>query len=77
MLVIYQKYIANWWKSSISLHDVLGIFPFQTNVAQILIAVNPYQAIDELYSQAIVEKYLNTNQNDLEPHIFSIGNYTI
>lgn len=49
----------------------------KTKVAEILIAVNPCEDIAGLYSNQSIEKYIRTNINHLDPHIFSIGSYMI
>jgi myosin-6 len=48
---------------------------FQTYVANILISVNPYIEIKNLYSTDVMEKYKGKSLGVLPPHIFAIGLY--
>lgn len=52
-------------------NDVLA---FQTYVANILIAVNPYFEIKNLYSQQTMRSYQGKSLGVLPPHVFAIGN---
>ncbi|VDN02128.1 unnamed protein product [Thelazia callipaeda] len=47
-----------------------------TYVANILISINPYEQISDLYSSATIEKYRGKSIGTLPPHIFAIGNIT-
>lgn len=47
---------------------------FQTYVANILISVNPYIEIKNLYSTDVMGKYKGKSLGVLPPHIFAIGN---
>lgn len=44
-----------------------------TYVANILIAVNPYFEIKDLYSKETIKKYQGKSLGTLPPHIFAIG----
>lgn len=46
---------------------------FQTYVANILIAVNPYKEIRELYAESTIQKYHGKSLGELAPHVFAIG----
>lgn len=46
---------------------------FQTYVAKVLIAINPYHKIDGMYSKQKFEAYHNDTKDELPPHLFSIG----
>lgn len=57
-------------------HFVLDIYvlpSFQTFVANILIAINPYKEIKELYSKTTIKKYQNRSLGELPPHVYAIG----
>lgn len=45
----------------------------QTYVANILIAVNPYKEIRDLYSDGTIVKYKGKSLGELPPHVFAIG----
>lgn len=45
----------------------------QTYVANILIAVNPYREIKELYAPDTIKKYNGRSLGELPPHVFAIG----
>lgn len=65
----------NWLNMIVTLLiDVnILIFLFQTYVANILIAVNPYFEIKGLYSSEMIEKYKGKSLGVLPPHPFAIG----
>lgn len=44
-----------------------------TYVANILIAVNPYFEIRNLYSKDVIRKYQGKSLGTLPPHVFAIG----
>ena len=46
---------------------------FQTYVANILIAVNPYHDIKNLYSSETIKKYKGKSLGTMPPHVFAIG----
>lgn len=46
---------------------------FQTFVANILIAVNPYYDIPKLYSAEIIKQYRGRSLGTLPPHVYAIG----
>lgn len=48
-------------------------FSFQTYVANILIAVNPYFDIPKLYSLDVIKKYQGKSLGTLAPHVYAIG----
>ncbi|XP_029460823.1 unconventional myosin-X-like [Rhinatrema bivittatum] len=45
-----------------------------TNIGSILVSVNPYKAIADLYTMAAVELYRQHHLGELPPHIFAIAN---
>lgn len=48
-----------------------------TYVANILIAVNPYREIKDLYSPVTIKKYNNRSLGELPPHVFAIADKAI
>lgn len=46
---------------------------FQTYVANILIAVNPYFEIKDLYSSKTIKSYQGKSLGVMPPHVFAIG----
>jgi myosin heavy subunit len=52
-------------------------FFLQTFVANILIAVNPYCEIKDLYSSKTIKSYQGKSLGVLPPHVFSIGMYDL
>lgn len=46
---------------------------FQTYVANILIAVNPYIEIRDLYSSKTIKSYQGKSLGVMPPHVFAIG----
>lgn len=48
-------------------------FVFQTFVANILIAVNPYYEISKLYSPETIKQYRGRSLGTLPPHVYAIG----
>lgn len=51
------------------------VFQLQTYVANILIAVNPYREIRELYAPDTIKKYNGRSLGELPPHVFAIGKW--
>ncbi len=49
--------------------------PSQTYVANILIAVNPYSDIKDLYSSKTIASYRGKSLGVLPPHVFAIGKH--
>ena len=45
----------------------------QTYVANILIAINPYVDIKNLYSSDVIKKYQGKSLGVLPPHVYAIG----
>ena len=45
----------------------------QTYVANILLAVNPYHEISDLYSPESIKRYNGKSIGVLPPHVFAIG----
>lgn len=54
-----------------------GFFFLQTYVANILIALNPYFEIPELYSSETIKKYEGKSLGTMPPHVFAIGQYSL
>jgi myosin VI len=48
-------------------------FQMKTYVANILISINPYKSIDDLYSNSMISKYRGKSLSTLPPHLFAIG----
>ena len=46
---------------------------FQTYVANILIAVNPYYEIKDMYSSKTIKSYQGKSLGVMPPHVFAIG----
>ena len=46
---------------------------FQTYVANILLAVNPYHEVKDLYSKEKIKQYHGKSLGVLPPHVFAIG----
>lgn len=46
----------------------------QTKVLEVTIAMNPCESFEDLYTEEVMSKYKKANEEDLPPHIFSIGN---
>ena len=51
------------------------VFCIQTYVANILIAVNPYMELPQLYSQSAIKSYQGRSLGTMAPHVFAIGKY--
>lgn len=49
---------------------------FQTYIANILIAVNPYMEVKDLYSNETIKKYKGKSLGQMPPHVFAIGKCT-
>lgn len=49
----------------------------QTYVANILIAVNPYKEIKDLYSKTTIKKYQNRSLGELPPHVYAIADKAV
>lgn len=54
--------------------NFIDLFYLQTYVANILIAINPYREITDLYAPATIKKYNGRSLGELPPHVFAIGN---
>lgn len=52
----------------------LAPFQLQTYVANILIAVNPYYEVKDLYSPRTIKAYQGKSLGETPPHVFAIGN---
>lgn len=48
---------------------------FQTFVANILIAVNPYYDIPKLYAPESIKKYRGRSLGTLPPHVYAVGEF--
>lgn len=42
---------------------------FQTYIGPVLVSVNPYKQIDNLYNATVVQTYRNVNFYELPPHM--------
>ena len=54
-------------------HGLNGLIILQTYVANILLAVNPYHEVKELYSKEKIKQYHGKSLGVLPPHVFAIG----
>lgn len=54
-------------------HRDPNFHPLQTYVANILIAVNPYYDIPNLYSPDTIKLYQGKSLGTLPPHVYAIG----
>lgn len=61
------------WPANYSVSKFIFVFSFQTYVANILIALNPYKEIKELYADSTIKKYNGRSLGELSPHVFAIG----
>lgn len=52
---------------------IMILLCFQTYVANILLAVNPYHEVKELYSKERIKQYHGKSLGVLPPHVFAIG----
>lgn len=60
------------WSKLISIYKQILFFS-QTYVANILIAVNPYYEIKDLYSSKTIKSYQGKSLGVIPPHVFAIG----
>ena len=49
--------------------------PGQTFTANILIAINPYYEIPDLYTVATIKKYRGKSLGTIPPHVYAIGEH--
>lgn len=56
-----------------ALQLLLLLVLFQTFVANILIAVNPYYDIPKLYTPETIKQYRGRSLGTLPPHVYAIG----
>ena len=68
-----QIYVRVSLSLSLSLLLTLLFLSLQTYVANILLAVNPYQEVPGLYSKDTIKKYNGKSLGLLPPHLFAIG----
>jgi len=54
-------------------HPISYVVAIQTYVANILIALNPYFDIPQLYSSQTIKSYQNKSLGTMPPHVFAIG----
>jgi myosin-6 len=59
----------------ITIYIYQQLYFLQTYVANILIAVNPYYEIKDLYSSETIKKYQGRSLGVVPPHVFAIGMY--
>ena len=55
----------------------LPVFVLQTYVANILIAVNPYYDITQLYALDVIKSYQGKSLGTRPPHVFAIGKFSL
>ena len=48
---------------------------FQTYTANILIAINPYYEVPDLYTPGTIQKYRGKSLGTVPPHVFAIGKH--
>lgn len=72
---LFTIFFTYWCRIAHFLHrDSDRVFhPLQTYVANILIAVNPYYDIPNLYSPDTIKLYKGKSLGTLPPHVFAIG----
>jgi myosin-6 len=49
----------------------------QTYVANILIGVNPYYEVKNLYSSETIKQYQGKSLGAVPPHVFAVGMYAV
>ncbi len=52
---------------------LIFLFIFQTYVANILIAINPYKELQGRYNVDTIKKYNGKSLGVMPPHVFAIG----
>lgn len=52
---------------------LINLFFFQTYVANILLAINPYKELRGLYNPDTMKKYNGKSLGVVPPHVFAIG----
>lgn len=65
---IYVSQLCRSWN-----HVEIKWRSFQSYVANILIAVNPYKDIPELYASKTIKAYQGKSLGELPPHVFAIA----
>lgn len=74
---LYKYFFVKFLRNSIVKFLLFSLknfyYFFQTYVANILISINPYEQVPELYSSKMIKKYQGKSLGTLPPHIFAIG----
>lgn len=70
---IVTPFCCYWCRSQLSPCCNCASLPLQTYVANILIAVNPYSDIPNLYSPDTIRLYRGKSLGTLPPHVYAIG----
>lgn len=85
MLVLSDQYFTTFQLFSVPFNMInpnspnnysfnFRFFNSKTKVGQVLIAVNPYKEVEDLYTNCEIERYKYTNSDYIVPHIYSVGN---
>lgn len=48
-----------------------------TYIAKVLIAINPFKNITGLYSEEKIKSYRADTKDELDPHLYAVGSYSI
>jgi myosin-1 len=43
------------------------------NIGPVLVSLNPYRLIPDLYGEAVIEGYIGMNRMEVPPHIYSVA----
>ena len=59
------------------MHEIghFNVFSFRPYVANILIAINPYFEIRQLYDSSTIKAYKGKSLGTMPPHVFAVGTY--
>lgn len=74
---IYVKSFSSLLFKKIYINTNIFLWLFQTYVANILIAVNPYFEIKDYYSSRMIKAYQGKSLGVMPPHVFAIGYYYV
>lgn len=75
--LIFFPIIDNDYISHYNNEPCLFADNLQTYVANILIALNPYCEIKDLYSPETIKAYKGKSLGETPPHVFAIGTYLL
>lgn len=66
--------VAMYIQSVVQFNLHLSLFFIQTHIGSILVAVNPYKKIANIYDDDVIKSYNNKYLGDMPPHIYAIAN---